>query len=44
LAERGRPPQMAGPLIRLHIGRENPDDLLADLTRGLAAYRSAKTG
>lgn len=44
LAARSRPPQMAGPLIRLHIGLENPDDLIADLTRGLAAYRSAKTG
>ena len=28
----------AGPLIRLHIGLENPDDLIADLTGALAAY------
>jgi len=28
----------AGPLIRLHIGLENPDDLIADLKRALAAY------
>jgi cystathionine beta-lyase len=28
-----------GPLIRLHIGLESPDDLIADLRRGLDAYR-----
>lgn len=28
----------AGPLIRLHIGLENPNDLIADLTAALAAY------
>ncbi len=44
LAARSQPPQMAGPLIRLHIGLENPEDLIADLTRGLAAYRSTKAG
>jgi cystathionine beta-lyase len=27
-----------GPLIRLHIGLENTDDLIADVTRALAAY------
>jgi cysteine-S-conjugate beta-lyase len=27
-----------GPLIRLHIGLEDPDDLLADLERALAAW------
>jgi len=27
-----------GPLLRLHIGLEHPDDLIADLARGLAAY------
>ncbi len=27
-----------GPLVRLHIGLEHPDDLIADLARGLAAY------
>jgi cystathionine beta-lyase len=27
-----------GPLIRLHVGLENPDDLIADLRKGLAAY------
>ena len=28
-----------GPLIRLHVGLESPDDLIADLRRGLDAYR-----
>nr|MEA2799214.1 cysteine-S-conjugate beta-lyase [Phenylobacterium sp.] len=32
-----------GPLIRLHIGLENPDDLIADLQRALAVY-AAQTG
>lgn len=27
-----------GPLMRLHIGLEDPDDLIADLRRGLDAY------
>jgi len=27
-----------GPLVRLHIGLESPDDLIADLANGLAAY------
>ncbi len=29
--------EAAGPLIRLHIGLENPDDLIADLSAGFAA-------
>jgi cystathionine beta-lyase len=32
-------PDYGGPLIRLHIGLEDPDDLIADLAKGLAAYR-----
>ncbi|MBS0331859.1 MAG: cystathionine beta-lyase [Proteobacteria bacterium] len=32
-----------GPLVRLHIGLEDPQDLIADLAEGLAAYR-AKAG
>ncbi len=28
-----------GPVVRLSIGLEHPDDLIADLTRGLAAWR-----
>jgi len=31
-----------GPTVRLHIGLEDPDDLIADLERGFAAL--AKTG
>ncbi|MDB5426698.1 MAG: cystathionine beta-lyase [Phenylobacterium sp.] len=31
-------PDYGGPLIRLHIGLENPDDLIADLQRGLEVY------
>jgi cystathionine beta-lyase len=30
-----------GPLLRLHIGLEHPDDLIADLERGLARLRGA---
>jgi len=32
-----------GPLIRLHIGLENTEDLIADLARGLEAYRAHPT-
>jgi cystathionine beta-lyase len=31
-------PDYGGPLIRLHIGLEDPRDLIADLARGLAVY------
>ena len=31
-------PQWEGPLVRLHIGLEDPDDLIADLAAGLARY------
>jgi cystathionine beta-lyase len=30
--------EYAGPLIRLHIGLENADDLIADLRSALAVY------
>ncbi len=30
----------AGPIVRLQIGLEDPDDLIADLTRGLDAFRA----
>jgi cystathionine beta-lyase len=33
-----------GPLIRLHIGLEHPDDLIADLRRGLDAYARLADG
>jgi cystathionine beta-lyase len=29
-----------GPMVRLHIGLEDPDDLIADLAAGLSAYGS----
>lgn len=32
-----------GPLVRLQIGLEDADDLIADLDRGLAAFRAAST-
>ena len=35
-------PDFAGPLVRLQIGLEDPDDLIADLDRGLAAFRRAR--
>jgi cystathionine beta-lyase len=32
-------PTFAGPIVRMHIGLEDVDDLIADLTKGLAAMR-----
>jgi len=32
---------LGGPLVRLHVGLEDPADLIADLTRALAAYGAA---
>jgi cystathionine beta-lyase len=34
--------QAEGPLVRLHIGLEHPDDLIADLEEGLVRYRVAR--
>ena len=34
--------QAEGPLVRLQIGLEDADDLIADLDRGLAAFRAAR--
>jgi cystathionine beta-lyase len=31
-------PRFAGPVVRLNVGLEDPEDLIADLTRALAAY------
>ena len=36
------PWRAAGPLVRLHIGLEDPDDLIADLDAGLARFRVAR--
>ena len=41
LAQRQFPPSLPGELIRLHVGLEDPADLIADLERGLAAWRAA---
>jgi cysteine-S-conjugate beta-lyase len=44
LAVPGDPPRSAtnpiwgGPLVRLQIGLEDPDDLIADLAQALASY------
>jgi cysteine-S-conjugate beta-lyase len=41
LTQRRFPTGLAGPLVRLHIGLEDPTDLIADLRRGLDALRDA---
>ena len=41
LVFRERPPRLAGELLRLHVGLEDPADLIADLERGLAAWTAA---
>jgi cystathionine beta-lyase len=41
LNHRRFPTDLAGPLMRLHIGLEDPTDLVADLRRGLDALRGA---
>ena len=43
MAYRAHPPALEGELIRLHIGLEDPADLIADLEIGLAAVRAALT-
>ncbi|WP_333591471.1 cystathionine beta-lyase [Brevundimonas sp.] len=40
LSQRAHPPALEGQLIRLHIGLEDPADLIADLEAGLAAWRA----
>ena len=37
-------PWSGGALIRVHIGLENPADLMADLDEGFAAMRAAVSG
>lgn len=41
LTVRAAPPRLQGPLIRIHVGLENPDDLIADLEKGLKAVSAA---
>jgi cystathionine beta-lyase len=40
-AVRVEKPSFAGPVVRLNIGLEDPDDLIADLRRGLDAFAAA---
>jgi cystathionine beta-lyase len=37
-------PDYGGPLVRLHVGLEAPEDLAADLRRGLDAFNRARAG
>lgn len=41
LAYRVTPPSLEGPLLRLHIGLEDPADLIADLEIGLSGWATA---
>lgn len=41
LRQRNTAPALGGPLVRLHIGLEDPDDLIEDLARGLSAFDAA---
>jgi cystathionine beta-lyase len=41
LAQRRFPLDLPGPLVRLHVGLEDPADLIADLRRGLDAFAAA---
>ena len=41
MAFRETPPALEGPLLRLHVGLEDPAELVADLEVGLAAWRAA---
>lgn len=43
LTFRAGKPALPGELIRLHVGLEDPDDLIVDLKRGLAAWSEALT-
>ena len=36
--KRALPPNLGGPLVRLHVGLEDPADLIADLDQALAVY------
>ena len=42
LTRRRFPPKLGGPLLRLHVGLEDPDDLIADLRAGLDAFNAAR--
>ena len=38
LTTRAFPPELEGPLVRLHVGLEAPEDLIADLAQALDCY------
>ena len=40
LGRRQFPPNLEGPLVRLHVGLESPADLIADLRAGLDAFNA----
>ncbi|MNT94607.1 Cystathionine beta-lyase [compost metagenome] len=40
LAYRQHRPDLPGQLLRLHVGLEDPADLIADLDKGLEAWRA----
>ncbi len=42
LGKRRHQAKLPGPLVRIHIGLEDPADLIADLTQGLAAFDAAR--
>jgi cystathionine beta-lyase len=42
LARTAEPWRAAGPIVRLHVGLEDPADLIADLERGFAAFEAAR--
>lgn len=41
MAWRVVPPSLEGSLLRFHIGLEDPEELIADLERGLSAWRAS---
>ncbi|MDP8916154.1 MAG: PLP-dependent transferase, partial [Pseudomonadota bacterium] len=43
LAVRVHQPDLGGPLIRLHVGLEAPEDLIADLRQALDRYAQAES-
>ena len=43
MAYRDHPPVLEGELLRLHVGLEDPVDLIADLENGLVAFTAALT-
>jgi cystathionine beta-lyase len=41
MRRRSFPPKFGGPLVRLHVGLEDPEDLIADLRVGFEAFNAA---